>query len=465
MVEVFLRARAAQLQFVYDRVPHPLQEFLTSARGWFLARIRYAGNSTELLRQLRSHESWTPQQIAEYQLQALQNVIDHARQTTLFYSHYPALRLNVPEDLAQLPVLARDKFREGAATMVSRQVADPEIICVSTTGTTGASVQVMYTREEMRRTWAFRMQQRAWAGVRPRDPRVTFFGSRVIPASRDQAPYWTCNRPERQLLMSIFHLSEQTAGDYIDVLWRHRGEVLEGFPSVLGIMADFILARGNPVPMRVVFTDGEPLYPVLREKVEKAFATRVFDSYGNTEMCGLIQQCEQGQMHLAPEFAFLEILDGENRPVPTGEEGYLVWTSFVNRTMPLIRYRIGDRGCWQAGGPCPCGRAFPRVVPTITRESDLLHCSDGRIFSPRALNQVLKEAASFRFCQFVQDGPDRVVVRAVPRSGDAAGDLARIQRELEKILGGGMQVTSVLASEPIVRAGGKIPLIVKQGES
>jgi phenylacetate-CoA ligase len=181
-------------------------------------------------------------------------------------------------------------------------------------------------------------------------------------------------------------------------------------------------------------------------------------------MCGLIQQCEQGQMHLAPEFAFLEILDDENRQVSAGEEGHMVWTSFVNRTMPMIRYRIGDRGSWQ-GGSCPCGRTFPLVVPTITRESDLLHCPDGRIFSPRALNQVLKEASSFRFCQFVQEAPNRVVVRAVPRNGDAANDLARIHGELARILGSGMQVTTVVASEPIVRAGGKIPLIVQKGKS
>jgi phenylacetate-coenzyme A ligase PaaK-like adenylate-forming protein len=30
--------------------------------------------------------------------------------------------------------------------------------------------------------------------------------------------------------------------------------------------------------------------------------------------------------------------------VQEGEEGFFVWTGFLNRAMPLIRYRIGDRG-------------------------------------------------------------------------------------------------------------------------
>ena len=82
--------------------------------------------------------------------------------------------------------------------------------------------------------------------------------------------------------MSIFHISEKTASSYLDFLRRHRGEVLEGFPSVLGILADFALDRGLRAPMRVVFTSGEPLYPSVRAKIEEAFKARVFDTYGMT---------------------------------------------------------------------------------------------------------------------------------------------------------------------------------------
>ena len=147
--------------------------------------------------------------------------------------------------------------------------------------------------------------------------------------------------------------------------------------------------------MRAVFTDGEPLYPFLRTKIEQAFQARVYDTYGNTELCGLIQECEYNQMHLIPEFGYLEILDEDNQPVPAGKEGYFVWTALINDVMPLIRYRIGDRGCWQDSGPCACGRVFPTVIPTITRDSDLLRCPDGRILSPRTVNQLLKACFVF----------------------------------------------------------------------
>jgi len=462
MIERLIRAHASQLQGIYDALPNPIQNVLTSTRGLFLTRNRYAPEMYRLLRELRGHENWNAEQLAACRLRALQQIVENARRTTPFYAAYPRIELRRPEDLQALPVLTREIVRQNADRLVSRSIPRHQRVRVSTTGTTGASLKIAYTARSARRNWAFRMRQWAWAGVEPRAPRITLFSSRIAPVRRTQPPFWTYNLPERQVLLSIFHLSSEAAPHYLAFLRRQAGKVLEGFPSVLGIVADFILQSGEPIPMRVVFTDGEPLYPFLRKKIETAFQARIYDSYGNTELCGLIQECEHGQMHLIPEYAFLEILDENNRPVPVGVEGYLVWTGYINEAMPLIRYRIGDRGCWQNASRCACGRAFPLVVPTITRESDLLQSADGRIYSPRALNQVLKKAASFRFCQFVQDQPGRVTVRAVPNNGKASADLAMVRSELQDLLGPQMQVNAELAPAPIVRAGGKTPLIVRQ---
>ena len=462
MIERLIRANAGRLQGLYDRMPRPVQCLLASVRGLFLTRIRYAPEMYLLLEELLQHEAWSAEQIAEMQAAALRRIVARARQTVPFYAAYPSLNGRPADELKQLPVVTREMVRSDPESFVSRDVSAADRIRVATTGTTGASLKVWYSPQVARRSWAFRMRQWAWAGLEPRRPRLTFFGSRVVPPDRNQGPYWITNLLECQILASIFHLSDRTAADYLGFLRRHRNWVLEGFPSVLGILADFVLQSGEPIPMRVVFTDGEPLYPFLREKIEKAFVARVWDSYGMTEHCGLIQQCEHSRMHLIPEYGYLEILDAENRPVRPGEEGYLVWTSLVNDTMPLIRYRVGDRGCWLARSDCPCGRSFPLVVPTITRESDLLRCPDGRIFSPRALNQLLKDSYAFRFCQFLQEAPDRVMVRAVAGNGKAAEELADVRLHMQKLLGSGVQVTAQLAAEPIVRAGGKIPLIVKQ---
>jgi phenylacetate-CoA ligase len=442
-------------------MPYPMQNLLTSTRGLFLARYRYSQENTEYLQELRSHESWTQQQISEYQLRALNRLLENARASVPFYSDYPAAPMHNLDEIRTLPVLTREMVRSNTKQFVSRLSRDGRCIRVGTTGTTGASLAVTYSESVARRNWAFHMRRWAWAGVRPRTPRITFFGSRVVPTTRRVPPFWTYNASERQILASIFHLSESNAPDYIRFLRENSGMVLEGFPSVLAILADFIRKTKLSIPMRVVFTDGEPLYPRLRETIEEAFSTRVFDLYGNTELCGLIHQCEAGRMHAAPDYAHLEILDENNNPVAAGREGYLVWTGFINDTMPLIRYKIGDRGCRAETDSCSCGRAFPVVVPTITRDSDQLHCPDGRIFSPRALNQALKGARGLRFCQILHEQPRHVVIRGVASDAGAFDDVMMIRANLQTILGPTISVSAMLGDNPIIRAGGKIPLIIQ----
>ena len=459
MLEPIVRKHLPRLQRVYDRFPAPARHVLTSARGWVLTHLRYSSSTFDQLRSLRTQDFLPRDEQQILQLRALQSAVNHALCTTPFYAAYPRVSIRAPEDLRQLPVLDRATALENAERLLSHDVALHRRILASTTGTTGTSLRVAYTEEVVRTNWAFLLRQWSWAGIEPRAPRVTLQGARIVPPRRTRPPFWTHNILERQILVSIFHLSEAAAPAYLKFLSRQRGKVLEGFPSVLGILADFVVAAGEPIPMRAVFTSGESLVAPTRAKIQRAFHAPVFDTYGMTEYCGLIQQCESGGMHLACEYGFLEILDARGNACPPGEDGDFVWTGFINPAMPLVRYRIGDRGCWQAGA-CPCGRSSPLVTPTITRESDILRLAGGRVFSPRALNQLLKNSSALRFCQFVARSPESVAIRAVPGCAGALDELMAIRAELQRLLGPLVRVTAELAAEPITRTGGKVPLIV-----
>src|SRR5215467_6912878 len=243
MLESTFRAKTNSLYGLYHSLPYPLQNFLTSARGLLLAKARYSGGMTGYLHSLRSHEKWSADDIVAFQSRALQRIIDHARATVPYYCDYPALELRSPEDLREYPVLSRETVRCNPHRFISRTDRAANRIQVSTTGTTGASLQVSYSEAVARRNWAFHMRRWAWAGVKPRTPRVTFFGSRVVPPDRRDPPFWTHNVFEHQTLASIFHLSESNAPHYIAFLMEHRGKVLEGFPSVLAILSEFILKQ------------------------------------------------------------------------------------------------------------------------------------------------------------------------------------------------------------------------------
>ena len=167
-------------------------------------------------------------------------------------------------------------------------------------------------------------------------------------------------------------------------------------------------------------------------------------------------------MHLRPNTVILEILDERGRPYSGDEEGYFVWTGFLNRAMPWCAIESAIAGDGNSGPPCRCGEASPRVIPTITRESEILHCPDGRIFSPRALNQFLKKASLAAILP-VHSRPAGTCGRSSgckqrPRRSRNDGD----SRDLQQLLGQTMRVTAEIATEPVIFPGGKIPLIVNR---
>jgi len=159
MIEAQLRAKGPALQRAYDRMPYSVQNFLTSARGWFLTRNRYAPGMYSYLRELRRHEKLFTEEIARFQLNSIQRIVDDARKTVPFYSDYEQVPFRSPDDLRKYPVLTREVVRQNSDRLISSTLPTHECIRVATTGTTGASLNVAYSEPVARRHWAFRMRQ------------------------------------------------------------------------------------------------------------------------------------------------------------------------------------------------------------------------------------------------------------------------------------------------------------------
>src|SRR5205085_2289023 len=194
------------------------------------------------------------------------------------------------------------------------------------------------------------------------------------------------------------------------------------------------------VRMKVVVTSAEPLGEDQRAAIEAAFGCPVRETYGMTENVAAASECEAGGLHQWPEVGVIEAVDEE-----------FICTGLINDAMPLIRYRLGDRGrLAPAGETCPCGRTLPLIAAIEGRTSDLLVTSDGRrIFW---MNPVLY-GLPVRQGQIVQESVRRIRVRFVPTPAftEVAGRtlVARIRDRLGVLSVDGM---SEDRTRPIVAA-------------
>jgi phenylacetate-CoA ligase len=101
--------------------------------------------------------------------------------------------------------------------------------------------------------------------------------------------------------------------------------------------------------------------------------------------------------------------------VPDGQPGDLVGTSLLNMDMPLVRYRLGDRGAMAGSSTsCRCGVSLPIVAQIEGRADDVVYTRDGRRVG--RLDPVFKAHIPVREAQIIQEALDRVRVRYVPAS-------------------------------------------------
>jgi phenylacetate-CoA ligase len=125
--------------------------------------------------------------------------------------------------------------------------------------------------------------------------------------------------------------------------------VLRGYPSRLCEVAQALRRVGMVLQTNAivaVVATGECLFESQRSLLSDVFQTPVINEYGCQETGISGMSCpEAGRLHLDEERALYELIDGE-----------LVTTDLANTTMPMVRYRCGDRVEFYSDS-CPCGRS------------------------------------------------------------------------------------------------------------
>jgi phenylacetate-CoA ligase len=192
-----------------------------------------------------------------------------------------------------------------------------------------------------------------------------------------------------------------------------RPHVVYGLPSAIREVGRVLQEGGARLRVPLVFTSGELLHPGARAAISHAFQARVFDVYGSSETKEIAWECPAGRMHVNADAVWVEIVDEAGHPVPDGVEGQIVATSLLNHAMPLLRYRVGDRGSLLPGR-CDCGLTFPLLGVVTGREAEMLELKGGRRISPYALTCALERVGQMLHYQVTQLDPARVRVRAIP---------------------------------------------------
>ena len=392
---------------------------------------------------LEASQFYSPQQIEQWQLRRLQEIVKFAYDNTRGYrelfsqNRVSPLDIRILDDVRRLPFTTKELLRDN----IEDFSAPNRLRSYTTTGgSTGIPFGFYLLYENGEIEDAFVHSYWESVGWNANDLNAVLRGAFV----GTEASLWKLDAFRNELLLSSYYLGPKTLGSYIDTIKRFQPKVLQVYPSSLNILCDLLLEAGRvgDIEFDLIILASENVYDWMLDKFRSVFpGARLYSFYGHAERAILAPWCEKTRdYHICPFYGFTEITGEHGREVSEGEEGELVGTSFHMRGTPFIRYRTNDMAI-KGASHCPsCGRSF-QVIKRITgRSHEVIVTGTGRYISMTALNMHSDIFDHVRQFQFYQDKPGEVAFRVARKDTYSDRDSTRIYTELKEKLGDDMKL-------------------------
>ncbi len=331
--------------------------FLQSLRGRPLARC---------IRAVASQEQLAPEEFDRQQRQRIAEVLAFAKSQVRYYRNGPWKNASASPDglLDGWPVLEKADL-QGHFDELLAETRPARIETLKSSGTTGIPAPVASDYLATTFVWAHRYRALQWHGIP--------VGARSLRLTHDRRPFRDLVLGQR----SVWPVDSKRAIDDALAYFRAaRPMLVAGTPSALFYLARRFRERGIAEPLApFARVGGEQLFAFQRKHIESYLGARAIDSYGATETGALAGECPAGSMHVHAGLVHLEVFRGDT-PAGPGEFGDIVVTTLRNRAMPLVRYRVGDRGRLSLER-CVCGLPQPVLADLQARSGDSFAAADG----------------------------------------------------------------------------------------
>jgi putative adenylate-forming enzyme len=399
-----------------------------------LANARQLAAATKLFRSRQALEFGPREELGRYQRKRFEQTVDHA------IAHSPLYReLYAGRALDDLPTVAKDvlmdrfsdwvtdpRLRLGALEEHVENLGTADVLfagefrVMPTGGTSGRRAIHAFDRAEWTECLVAFLRWSELFGLRPKLPRL-----RIATVMTTGAKHMT-TRFNLSTNVGVHRSLRLDAGspaaEQARALEAFRPDVLLGYSSAVGLLACEALDGRLRIEPGIVVTTSEVRTPETAQRIRQAWGTEPFEAFACTEtLYG--GDCEHHTgMHVFEDQALVEVVDGK-----------LVFTSFLRRSQPLIRYELGDLAELDVT-PCACGRSFARLTSVEGRADDVLRlpgaAGETVAVHPIAIRSPLAGVPELRRYKVVHDR-DGLHVRLELRSGgdEVAQHVARLLRE------------------------------------
>ena len=294
-------------------------------------------------------------------------------------------------DIAKLPFTEKQDLRNGYPFGMFAVPRDVIVRLHASSGTTGKSTVVGYTRRDLD-VWAECMARsmRA-AGMTSRDLLHNAYGYGLFTGGLG-AHYGA-----EKLGATVIPVSGGATKRQAQLLRDFGATAVCCTPSYILFLYEAAMEMGinvKELPLRVGIFGAEPWTEEMRQDIENKMGIDALNIYGLSEIMGpgVSMECLEAKtgMHIWEDHFLPEIIDPVSGQVKApGESGELVLSTLTKEGIPLVRYRTRDITTLDYT-PCACGRTHVRMGRILGRSDDMLIIRGVNVF-PQQIEGLLLE--------------------------------------------------------------------------
>lgn len=443
----------------YHALPPGIQSALGFAWRRLPQRWRLGRRYPEFKRLTRDCETWSVDQIQNYQLKQLRHILHHATATCPYYqtefnrAGFQPEYVQSLDDFQRCPLLTKSDLQRRLPDLVSTDVPPKRRLYITTGGSTGVPVGFYLERGVSRpKEQAFLEAMWSRAGYRPGNRLALIRGH--VTSDKASGPIHSFDATRNWLVLSSYHLTAERLPDYLEQIEAFQPDFLHAYPSAALQLAEF-LERANQswrTPLRAILCGSEQLSLPQKRLLERVFRCRAYRWYGHSERAVLAGEGRLSDLfYFWPTYGLAEF----GPPDPDGLREVIA-TSFHNLAMPLIRYRTGDLvRLAEPTHPENLELPWPAVIEIAGREHEFLVSRTGRRISLTAFNMHDAVFDNLYAIQFFQSEPGIAELRYIPGPAFHPTQIDRIKTAIHQKLGDDFRITLHPVTEVEKTARGK----------
>ena len=400
---------------LYKIAPNFIQNIFVTGYNFVSYRIRYGGTYDNHLKNFNNNNGLSIEELKKIQNTRFLQFFEVTNQKSIFYKKLYAdcaLPQSV-EELNKLPIVNKEDLRKNIKDVYTIESKDG--VASKTGGTTGKSLNVIFSKSDMQERFAMLDNFRNQLGYKLGKKTAWFSGKEILTA-RDISKnrFWKKDYLNKVKYYSTFHIKEEYMSFYLNDLIEFRPQFIVGFPSSILEIAKYGLKQGINFPqgvIKAIFPTAETVTEEIRNDIESFFKTKMYDQYASSEGAPFIFECKEGKLHVELQSGVFEVLDNDGLPV---KKGRLVVTSFTTSGTPLIRYDIGDEiELSNDKSLCPCGNSNPMVKKIMGRVDDYIYSLENGKINLGNVSNTLKDTKGIIKFQAIQNHLSQVEINVV----------------------------------------------------